>query len=65
MKFIALLALFGGVSAVRLESHSAIQAHSQTVVPAMAHSWSALQTQSNQASLRKSATKFVQTTLKS
>jgi len=65
MKFIALLALFGGVSAVRLESHSAIQAHSQTAVPALAHSWAALQTKSNQASLRKSATKFVQTTLKS
>ena len=65
MKFIALLALFGGVSAVRLESHSAIQAHSQTVVPALAHSWSALQTKSNQASLKKSASKFVQTTLKS
>ena len=66
MKLLALIALFGGVSAIRLESHSAIKAHSHAEVKSMAHTWASLHRNDNSnVQLRKNAKKFVQANLKS
>ena len=67
MKFIALLALFGGISALRLESHTAIQAHSHAKVTTLSWAQQAHVAQApkvNMVQLKKAAKTFVQTTLK-
>ena len=64
MKFFALVALFAGVSAVRLEAHSAVQV--QTHAHAKVHtSWAQLAQVKQNTQVRKAAKTLVQTTLKS